>query len=341
MNNNEITPNTMYLSRRDILKAAGIFTGSALLAACAPKLLEEPTVEPDPITPTPENTATPENTPTSEIPPTPEIPPMIDYVKHVEAVRDEVARRYGKPYEEVLADLLPGGGEVKKFMGGPELLPYTLVIAKMAVFAVSESGVSQYWQDKGYTKAVLLDVGTPGSPMPATLLAGMYNAYDRYIPMLMGEMIPWGPDWHLEPETMSRGEMEKMLVGSTDFCFRVPAGFSAPLDATEEMVFPPLAKDFKTAGSVQQQMRSVDNLAYQLYMDALMNPAGNPKRNILFKIDEAQIAMVDAYSGGIEVQMAKEFMIQYLLAKDSAMNDPVDPWLITDQFGRDEFSCNY
>jgi sulfoxide reductase catalytic subunit YedY len=32
----EITPYTQYLSRRDFLKAAGIVTGSALLAACAP-----------------------------------------------------------------------------------------------------------------------------------------------------------------------------------------------------------------------------------------------------------------------------------------------------------------
>jgi sulfoxide reductase catalytic subunit YedY len=32
----EITPYSMYLSRRDFLKAAGILTGSALLAACAP-----------------------------------------------------------------------------------------------------------------------------------------------------------------------------------------------------------------------------------------------------------------------------------------------------------------
>jgi sulfoxide reductase catalytic subunit YedY len=32
----EITPYSQYLSRRDFLKAAGIMTGSALLAACAP-----------------------------------------------------------------------------------------------------------------------------------------------------------------------------------------------------------------------------------------------------------------------------------------------------------------
>ena len=33
----EITPRSLYLSRREFLKAAGIATGSALLAACAPK----------------------------------------------------------------------------------------------------------------------------------------------------------------------------------------------------------------------------------------------------------------------------------------------------------------
>src|SRR3970040_614043 len=33
----EITPYSQYLSRRDFLKAAGIVTGSALLAACAPE----------------------------------------------------------------------------------------------------------------------------------------------------------------------------------------------------------------------------------------------------------------------------------------------------------------
>ena len=33
----EITPHSLYLNRRDFLKAAGIATGSALLAACAPK----------------------------------------------------------------------------------------------------------------------------------------------------------------------------------------------------------------------------------------------------------------------------------------------------------------
>lgn len=34
----EITPYSQYLSRRDFLKAAGIVTGSALLAACAPRV---------------------------------------------------------------------------------------------------------------------------------------------------------------------------------------------------------------------------------------------------------------------------------------------------------------
>jgi sulfoxide reductase catalytic subunit YedY len=37
----EITPKSLYLSRRDFLKAAGIVTGSALLAACAPKASEQ------------------------------------------------------------------------------------------------------------------------------------------------------------------------------------------------------------------------------------------------------------------------------------------------------------
>jgi sulfoxide reductase catalytic subunit YedY len=36
----EITPYSQYLSRRDFLKAAGIMTGTALLAACAPKATE-------------------------------------------------------------------------------------------------------------------------------------------------------------------------------------------------------------------------------------------------------------------------------------------------------------
>jgi sulfoxide reductase catalytic subunit YedY len=37
----EITPYSQYLSRRDFLKAAGILTGSALLAACAPEATSE------------------------------------------------------------------------------------------------------------------------------------------------------------------------------------------------------------------------------------------------------------------------------------------------------------
>jgi sulfoxide reductase catalytic subunit YedY len=37
----EITPKSLYLSRRDFLKAAGIVTGSALLAACAPEASEQ------------------------------------------------------------------------------------------------------------------------------------------------------------------------------------------------------------------------------------------------------------------------------------------------------------
>ena len=41
----EITPYSLYLSRRDFLKAAGILTGSALLAACAPSA--SGTAEPD------------------------------------------------------------------------------------------------------------------------------------------------------------------------------------------------------------------------------------------------------------------------------------------------------
>ncbi|HLO33008.1 MAG TPA: protein-methionine-sulfoxide reductase catalytic subunit MsrP, partial [Anaerolineales bacterium] len=36
----EITPYSLYLSRRDFLKAAGLVTGSALLAACAPSATE-------------------------------------------------------------------------------------------------------------------------------------------------------------------------------------------------------------------------------------------------------------------------------------------------------------
>jgi len=41
----EITPYSRYLSRRDFLKAAGIATGSALLAACAPKAARSSTPE--------------------------------------------------------------------------------------------------------------------------------------------------------------------------------------------------------------------------------------------------------------------------------------------------------
>jgi methionine sulfoxide reductase catalytic subunit len=40
----EITPKSLYLSRRDFLKAAGIVTGTALLAACAPKISEQAVV---------------------------------------------------------------------------------------------------------------------------------------------------------------------------------------------------------------------------------------------------------------------------------------------------------
>jgi sulfoxide reductase catalytic subunit YedY len=38
ISSSEITPKSLYLSRRDFLKAAGIVTGSALLAACAPTI---------------------------------------------------------------------------------------------------------------------------------------------------------------------------------------------------------------------------------------------------------------------------------------------------------------
>jgi sulfoxide reductase catalytic subunit YedY len=41
----EITPYSLYLSRRDFLKAAGIVSGSALLAACAPKGTATPGAE--------------------------------------------------------------------------------------------------------------------------------------------------------------------------------------------------------------------------------------------------------------------------------------------------------
>src|SRR6476659_6810184 len=42
----EITPYSQYISRRDFLKAAGIVTGSALLAACAPSATGTPEGEP-------------------------------------------------------------------------------------------------------------------------------------------------------------------------------------------------------------------------------------------------------------------------------------------------------
>jgi sulfoxide reductase catalytic subunit YedY len=48
----EITPKSLYLSRRDFLKAAGIVTGSALLAACAPDASEQD-AEPSPGAPAP------------------------------------------------------------------------------------------------------------------------------------------------------------------------------------------------------------------------------------------------------------------------------------------------
>ena len=34
----EITPESLYFNRRDFLRAAGILSGSALLAACAPSV---------------------------------------------------------------------------------------------------------------------------------------------------------------------------------------------------------------------------------------------------------------------------------------------------------------
>lgn len=43
----EITPYSQYLSRRDFLKAAGIVTGSALLAACAPSVTDSAIPESD------------------------------------------------------------------------------------------------------------------------------------------------------------------------------------------------------------------------------------------------------------------------------------------------------
>ena len=41
----EITPHSLYLSRRDFLKAAGIVTGSALLVSCAPQATESAATE--------------------------------------------------------------------------------------------------------------------------------------------------------------------------------------------------------------------------------------------------------------------------------------------------------
>jgi|SRR6266540_219086 sulfoxide reductase catalytic subunit YedY len=46
INSSEITPKQLYLSRRDFLKAAGILTGSALLAACAPQVKGTPAAPP-------------------------------------------------------------------------------------------------------------------------------------------------------------------------------------------------------------------------------------------------------------------------------------------------------
>jgi len=40
LKSSEITPHSLYLSRRKFLKTAGLVTGSALLAACAPKITE-------------------------------------------------------------------------------------------------------------------------------------------------------------------------------------------------------------------------------------------------------------------------------------------------------------
>ena len=52
----EITPKSLYLSRRDFLKAAGIVTGSALLAACAPEASEQ-AEGPSPEAPAPPSSA--------------------------------------------------------------------------------------------------------------------------------------------------------------------------------------------------------------------------------------------------------------------------------------------
>ena len=42
----EITPKSLYLNRRDFLRATGFVTGSALLAACAPSSGGQPAAEP-------------------------------------------------------------------------------------------------------------------------------------------------------------------------------------------------------------------------------------------------------------------------------------------------------
>lgn len=51
----EITPKDLYLSRRKFLKAAGLLAGGAVLAACAPRLVQPPTGTDTP----PANTGTP------------------------------------------------------------------------------------------------------------------------------------------------------------------------------------------------------------------------------------------------------------------------------------------
>lgn len=47
----EITPYSQYLSRREFLKAAGILSGSALLAACAPSVVDSAVPESDAVVP--------------------------------------------------------------------------------------------------------------------------------------------------------------------------------------------------------------------------------------------------------------------------------------------------
>jgi len=61
----QITPKSLYLSRRDFLKAAGILTGSALLAACAPEGSEQaaddtqnPSMDANPEAPAPTSNGT-------------------------------------------------------------------------------------------------------------------------------------------------------------------------------------------------------------------------------------------------------------------------------------------